>query len=72
MNDGAEWLKISHIPGVIVDRQRIIPKATWDEIQKVGIEFKGENQANAFPSLKKLCFVDMAKWEEWDIFEVDK
>ncbi|MBA0641238.1 hypothetical protein Goklo_025806 [Gossypium klotzschianum] len=29
MNDGAEWLKISHIPDVIVDRQSIIPKATW-------------------------------------------
>ncbi|KAH1120688.1 hypothetical protein J1N35_003848 [Gossypium stocksii] len=31
MNHGAEWLKISHIPDVIVDRQSIIPKATWDQ-----------------------------------------
>ncbi|KAK9025552.1 hypothetical protein V6N11_038416 [Hibiscus sabdariffa] len=31
LNQGPEWLKISHIPEVIVDRQSIIPKATWDQ-----------------------------------------
>ncbi|KAE8681134.1 hypothetical protein F3Y22_tig00111342pilonHSYRG00203 [Hibiscus syriacus] len=30
MNQGPEWLKISHMPEVIVDRQSIIPKATWE------------------------------------------
>ncbi|KAE8680047.1 putative Purine permease 11 [Hibiscus syriacus] len=30
MNQGPEWLKISHMPEVIADRQSIIPKATWE------------------------------------------
>ncbi|XP_022717402.1 LOW QUALITY PROTEIN: disease resistance protein RGA2-like [Durio zibethinus] len=40
-----------------------------DELNKVGIEFYGENQSNAFASLQRLCFKDMPKWKEWLVDE---
>ncbi|XWS16828.1 hypothetical protein CRYUN_Cryun33cG0014000 [Craigia yunnanensis] len=36
------------------------------DLNKVGIEFYGENQPNAFASLETLCFEDMPKWKEWN------
>ncbi|XVF18423.1 hypothetical protein REPUB_Repub11eG0020200 [Reevesia pubescens] len=39
------------------------------DLNKVGIEFYGENQSNAFASLERLWFEDMPKWEEWDCDE---
>ncbi|XVE63274.1 hypothetical protein DITRI_Ditri07aG0006900 [Diplodiscus trichospermus] len=39
------------------------------DLTKIGIEFYGENQPNAFPSLERLCFEDMPKWEEWNFDE---
>ncbi|XP_022717811.1 putative disease resistance protein RGA3 [Durio zibethinus] len=43
-----------------------------DEVMKVGVEFVGENKANAFASLERLCFQDMPKWKEWDLYEADE
>ncbi|XP_017979821.1 PREDICTED: putative disease resistance protein At3g14460 [Theobroma cacao] len=40
------------------------------DVSKVGIEFYGENQSNAFAPLERLCFEDMPKWKEWDLDEV--
>ncbi|XVF18556.1 hypothetical protein REPUB_Repub11eG0032800 [Reevesia pubescens] len=37
-----------------------------DEVNKVGVEFFGENQPNAFASLESLCFKNMRNWKEWD------
>ncbi|XVF18565.1 hypothetical protein REPUB_Repub11eG0033700 [Reevesia pubescens] len=37
-----------------------------DEVNKVGVEFFGENQPNAFASLESLCFTNMPNWKEWD------
>ncbi|XVF79156.1 hypothetical protein PTKIN_Ptkin14bG0197300 [Pterospermum kingtungense] len=42
------------------------------DLNKIGIEFYGENQSNAFPSLERLCFEDMPQWKEWDLNEVDE
>ncbi|KAK8706367.1 hypothetical protein V6N13_049936 [Hibiscus sabdariffa] len=42
------------------------------EVTKVGIEFFGDNQSNAFASLEMLCFKDMSNWKEWDFDEVDE
>ncbi|XVF82280.1 hypothetical protein PTKIN_Ptkin16aG0033300 [Pterospermum kingtungense] len=38
----------------------------------MGIEFFGENSANAFPSLEILEFKDMPKWENRKLYEVDE
>ncbi|XVF82335.1 hypothetical protein PTKIN_Ptkin16aG0038300 [Pterospermum kingtungense] len=40
-------------------------------ITSVGNELYGENLANAFPSLEKLQFEDMAEWREWKACEFD-
>ncbi|XP_021288435.1 putative disease resistance RPP13-like protein 1 [Herrania umbratica] len=40
-----------------------------DELNKVGIEFYGENQSNAFASLQSLSFWDMPRWKEWDLVD---
>ncbi|XWS10203.1 hypothetical protein CRYUN_Cryun39dG0055000 [Craigia yunnanensis] len=40
-----------------------------DELSRVGSEFYGENQSNAFASLQRLCFKDMPKWKEWDLID---
>ncbi|XVF82338.1 hypothetical protein PTKIN_Ptkin16aG0038500 [Pterospermum kingtungense] len=40
-------------------------------ITSVGKELYGENLANAFPSLEKLQFDDMAEWREWKACEFD-
>ncbi|XVF18558.1 hypothetical protein REPUB_Repub11eG0033000 [Reevesia pubescens] len=37
-----------------------------DEVNKVGVEFFGENQPNAFASLESLQFYNMPNWKEWD------
>ncbi|XVF82329.1 hypothetical protein PTKIN_Ptkin16aG0037700 [Pterospermum kingtungense] len=37
----------------------------------VGSEFGGENWSNAFPSLEKLQFENMAEWREWKACEFD-
>ncbi|XVF82355.1 hypothetical protein PTKIN_Ptkin16aG0040200 [Pterospermum kingtungense] len=37
----------------------------------VGSGFYGENWSNAFPSLEKLQFEDMAEWREWKACEFD-
>ncbi|XVF82347.1 hypothetical protein PTKIN_Ptkin16aG0039400 [Pterospermum kingtungense] len=37
----------------------------------VGSEFGGDNWSNAFPSLEKLQFEDMAEWREWKACEFD-
>ncbi|XVF18576.1 hypothetical protein REPUB_Repub11eG0034800 [Reevesia pubescens] len=43
-----------------------------DEVNKVGVEFFGENQPNAFASLESLCFKNMPNWKEWDCCEGDE
>ncbi|XP_017980271.1 PREDICTED: putative disease resistance RPP13-like protein 1 [Theobroma cacao] len=40
-----------------------------DELNKVGIEFYGENQSNAFASLQSLSFEHMPRWKEWDLVD---
>ncbi|OMO88555.1 Disease resistance protein [Corchorus capsularis] len=41
------------------------------EVNKVGIEFYGDTESNAFASLEMLCLVDLPNWKEWDFDEVD-
>ncbi|XVF18586.1 hypothetical protein REPUB_Repub11eG0035700 [Reevesia pubescens] len=43
-----------------------------DEVNKVGVEFFGENQPNAFASLESLGFMDMPNWKEWDCCKGDE
>ncbi|PPD79409.1 hypothetical protein GOBAR_DD23654 [Gossypium barbadense] len=43
-----------------------------DEIHKIGVEFFGAYQSNAFTSLETLCFESMPNWEEWDPCEGDE
>ncbi|XVF77800.1 hypothetical protein PTKIN_Ptkin14bG0075500 [Pterospermum kingtungense] len=43
-----------------------------NEVDKVGVEFFGQNQENAFASLETLHFEDMPNWKEWDPCEGDK
>ncbi|XVF18559.1 hypothetical protein REPUB_Repub11eG0033100 [Reevesia pubescens] len=43
-----------------------------DEVNKIGFEFFGENQPNAFASLESLCFADMPNWKEWDCCKGDE
>ncbi|XVF79150.1 hypothetical protein PTKIN_Ptkin14bG0196700 [Pterospermum kingtungense] len=47
------------------------PKGMYD-LNKVRVEFYGENQSNAFASLERLCFEDMPQWKDWDLNEVDE
>ncbi|XVF78759.1 hypothetical protein PTKIN_Ptkin14bG0161700 [Pterospermum kingtungense] len=43
-----------------------------NEVDKVGVEFFGQNQENAFASLETLHFEDMPNWKEWDPCEGDE
>ncbi|XVF78228.1 hypothetical protein PTKIN_Ptkin14bG0113400 [Pterospermum kingtungense] len=42
-----------------------------NEVNKIGVEFFGENQPNAFASLETLSFQNMPNWKEWDPCEGD-
>ncbi|XVF78765.1 hypothetical protein PTKIN_Ptkin14bG0162300 [Pterospermum kingtungense] len=42
------------------------------EVNKVGVEFFGENQLNAFATLETLRFEYMPNWKEWDPCEADE
>ncbi|XVE84007.1 hypothetical protein DITRI_Ditri16bG0134200 [Diplodiscus trichospermus] len=44
----------------------------FNEVNKVGVEFFGENQSNVFVSLERLWFSDMPNWNEWDPCEGDE
>ncbi|KAK8527714.1 hypothetical protein V6N12_054917 [Hibiscus sabdariffa] len=43
-----------------------------DEVHKIGIEFFGEDQSNAFASLETLSFESLPNWKEWEACEGDK
>ncbi|XVE53222.1 hypothetical protein DITRI_Ditri02bG0186800 [Diplodiscus trichospermus] len=44
----------------------------FKEVNKVGVEFFGENEPNGFALLETLCFEDMLNWKEWDPCEGDE
>ncbi|XP_022717256.1 putative disease resistance RPP13-like protein 1 [Durio zibethinus] len=52
-------------------RLKILYIRAMDEVKKIGVEFFGENQPNAFASLEDLCFEDMLNWKNWDSCECD-
>ncbi|KAK8358398.1 hypothetical protein V6Z11_A04G017000 [Gossypium hirsutum] len=41
----------------------------FDQVQKIGVEFFGENQLNPFASLEILSFENLPNWKEWDTCE---
>ncbi|PPS18704.1 hypothetical protein GOBAR_AA01870 [Gossypium barbadense] len=41
-------------------------------VQKIGVEFFGENELNPFASLEILSFVSLPNWKEWDSCEGDE
>ncbi|KAH1063202.1 hypothetical protein J1N35_028189 [Gossypium stocksii] len=43
----------------------------FDQVQKIGVEFFGENQLNPFASLEILSFEYLPNWKEWDTCEGD-
>ncbi|PPS11653.1 hypothetical protein GOBAR_AA08988 [Gossypium barbadense] len=44
----------------------------FDQVQKIGVEFFGENQLNPFASLEILSFESLPNWKEWDTCEGDE
>ncbi|TYH21562.1 hypothetical protein ES288_A04G054000v1 [Gossypium darwinii] len=44
----------------------------FDQVQKIGVEFFGENELNPFASLEILSFVSLPNWKEWDSCEGDE
>ncbi|KAK8358400.1 hypothetical protein V6Z11_A04G017200 [Gossypium hirsutum] len=44
----------------------------FDQVQKIGVEFLGENQLNPFASLEILSFESLPNWKEWDTCEGDE
>ncbi|KAG4203914.1 hypothetical protein ERO13_A04G014866v2 [Gossypium hirsutum] len=44
----------------------------FDQVQKIGVEFFGENQLNPFASLEILSFENLPNWKEWDTCEGDE
>ncbi|KAG8492809.1 hypothetical protein CXB51_010127 [Gossypium anomalum] len=44
----------------------------FDEVQKIGVEFFGENELNPFASLEILPFESLPNWKEWDTCEGDE
>ncbi|XVF18568.1 hypothetical protein REPUB_Repub11eG0034000 [Reevesia pubescens] len=56
--------KLPHLKDLLIQEM--------DEVNKVGVEFFGENQPNAFASLESLCFMNMPSWKEWDCCEGDE
>ncbi|KAB2086267.1 hypothetical protein ES319_A04G018200v1 [Gossypium barbadense] len=45
---------------------------SFDQVQKVGVEFFGENTLNPFASLEILSFESLPNWKEWDTCEGDE
>ncbi|KAG8492190.1 hypothetical protein CXB51_009616 [Gossypium anomalum] len=43
-----------------------------DQVQKIGVEFFGENELNPFASLEILSFKSLPNWKEWDTCEGDE
>ncbi|KAH1063204.1 hypothetical protein J1N35_028191 [Gossypium stocksii] len=41
-------------------------------VQKIGVEFFGDNQLNPFASLEILSFESLTNWKEWDTCEGDE
>ncbi|TYI31929.1 hypothetical protein ES332_A04G021400v1 [Gossypium tomentosum] len=41
----------------------------FDQVQKIGVEFFGENTLNPFASLEILSFESLPNWKEWDACE---
>ncbi|TYH21148.1 hypothetical protein ES288_A04G019300v1 [Gossypium darwinii] len=44
----------------------------FGQVQKIGVEFLGENQLNPFASLEILSFESLPNWKEWDTCEGDE
>ncbi|XP_017604659.1 putative disease resistance RPP13-like protein 1 [Gossypium arboreum] len=44
----------------------------FDQVQKIGVEFFGENQLNPFASLEIPSFESLPNWKEWDTCEGDE
>ncbi|KAB2086248.1 hypothetical protein ES319_A04G016500v1 [Gossypium barbadense] len=44
----------------------------FDQVQKIGVEFFGENQLNPFASLEIPSFENLPNWKEWDTCEGDE
>ncbi|KAG8492193.1 hypothetical protein CXB51_009606 [Gossypium anomalum] len=44
----------------------------FDQVQKIGVEFFGENELNPFASLEVLSFASLPNWKEWDSCEGDE
>ncbi|TYH21150.1 hypothetical protein ES288_A04G019500v1 [Gossypium darwinii] len=44
----------------------------FDQVQKIGVEFFGENQLNPFASLEIPSFENLPNWKEWDPCEGDE
>ncbi|KAA3453475.1 disease resistance protein RGA2-like [Gossypium australe] len=43
-----------------------------DYVNKIGVEFYGENCSNAFPALEILCFEEMPELKEWNTYQADE